>query len=108
MHPVLAKDADYGVYTDVTVENITKVVLLLVYSVVFSLISALCYTLMFILGGSTAGSDYLTIYWSQEKNKNIGGIFIIITSVSMILGISMGTYGAGALVGTNVGVNYAT
>jgi uncharacterized membrane-anchored protein YitT (DUF2179 family) len=54
--------------------------------------------LMFIIGGSTAGSDYLTIFWSQEKNKNVGSIFIIITSVSMLMGITMGTYGAGALI----------
>ncbi|GHU31947.1 hypothetical protein FACS1894166_04330 [Bacilli bacterium] len=82
---------------DVT-ENITRAFLLLVYSIIFSLVSALCYTLMFIIGGSTAGSDYLTIFWSQEKNKNVGSIFIIITSVSMLMGIAMGTYGAGALI----------
>jgi uncharacterized membrane-anchored protein YitT (DUF2179 family) len=42
--------------------NLTRAFLLLVYSVVFALISSICYALMFILGGSTAGSDYLTIY----------------------------------------------
>jgi uncharacterized membrane-anchored protein YitT (DUF2179 family) len=36
--------------------------LLLVYSIIFALISSACYALMFIVGGSTAGSDYLTIY----------------------------------------------
>jgi uncharacterized membrane-anchored protein YitT (DUF2179 family) len=68
-----------------------------VYSVVFALISSSCYALMFIIGGSTAGSDYLTIYWSQEKNKNVGTMFIIITSVSMIIGIFLGSYVAGGL-----------
>jgi uncharacterized membrane-anchored protein YitT (DUF2179 family) len=43
-------------------ENITKAMLLLVYSVIFALISSACYALMFIIGASTAGSDYLTIY----------------------------------------------
>jgi uncharacterized membrane-anchored protein YitT (DUF2179 family) len=46
----------------VTEQNINKALLLLVYSVVFALISSACYAMMFIIGGSTAGSDYLTIY----------------------------------------------
>lgn len=79
-------------------ENITKAMLLLVYSVIFALISSACYALMFIIGASTAGSDYLTIYWSQEKNKNVGTIFIIITSISMIIGIFLGSYVSGGLV----------
>ncbi|MDR0986046.1 MAG: DUF2179 domain-containing protein [Mycoplasmataceae bacterium] len=89
---------DHNIVSTVTNENITRAFLLIVYCIVFSLISGLSYAIMFSIGGSTAGSDYLTIYWSQEKNKNVGGVFAIISSVSMFLGICMGTYGAGGII----------
>jgi uncharacterized membrane-anchored protein YitT (DUF2179 family) len=53
---------------------------------------------MYIIGGSTAGSDYVTVYFSQEKNKNLGGMFIIINGTFMLAGILIGSFGAACYV----------
>jgi uncharacterized membrane-anchored protein YitT (DUF2179 family) len=53
---------------------------------------------MFILGGSTGGSDYITVYFSQIKNKSLGNMFIIINSFCLIVGVSLGSYTSGAII----------
>jgi uncharacterized membrane-anchored protein YitT (DUF2179 family) len=50
------------------------------------------------LGGSTGGSDFVTIYLSQEKNKNVGFMFIIVNAICMLVGITIGSYSAGILI----------
>lgn len=78
--------------------NITNAFLLFLYCFGYSLISSLGYALVYILGGSTGGSDFITIYLSQEKNKNVGLMFIIVNAICMIIGITIGSYGAGVLI----------
>lgn len=73
-------------------ENVTKIVLLIVYATVYALISSTIYTIVFILGGSTAGSDFVIIYWSQERNKNVGLISIFTQGTLMVVGVFLGTY----------------
>lgn len=82
----------------VTNENIANTFLLLLYCFVYAIISSLGYALVYILGGSTGGSDFVTIYLSQEKNKNVGLMFIIINLICMLIGITIGSYGAGMLI----------
>jgi uncharacterized membrane-anchored protein YitT (DUF2179 family) len=82
----------------VTGENITNAFLLLLYCFIYAIISSLGYALIYILGGSTGGSDFITIYLSQEKNKKVGLMFIIVNAICMLIGITIGSYGAGCLV----------
>jgi uncharacterized membrane-anchored protein YitT (DUF2179 family) len=81
----------------VTNENIANSFLLLLYCCVYAIISSLGYAMVYIIGGSTGGSDFVTIYFSQEKNKNVGLMFIIINAICMSIGITIGSYGAGIL-----------
>lgn len=72
--------------------------LLFVYAFIYSFFTAFAYTIMFILGGSTGGSDYITVYFSQIKNKSLGNMFIIINSFCLIVGVSLGSYTSGAII----------
>lgn len=83
-------------------DNVCKIFILLVYAVAYSLISATIYTIVFIMGGSTAGSDFIVIFWSQEKNKNVGATSIVTQGILMVVGVVFGTYCSSILVNHNV------
>lgn len=72
--------------------NATRFGLLLLYSVVFSFCTASTYSLLYITGSSSAGSDFISIFYSQEKNKPLGKIMITIALSCMLMGIFLGSY----------------
>lgn len=91
--PIYTYDnADKWVATTIITHNIAEAFLLFVYSAIYAAISGFCYTLVFILGGSTAGSDYISVYMSQTKNKEVGSFFIIFNASAMFVGILLGSY----------------
>ncbi len=83
----------------ITSKNITEFFLLIVYALVFSIFSSLFGAVMYMISGSTAGGDIITIYYSQEKHKNLGFIMIIYNSIMMILGVLFGSYLSGVVYG---------
>lgn len=87
--------------TAITNQNIVEFFLLLIYAVIFSLFSSLSAAILFMIGGSTAGGDIVTIYYSQKKHKELGTIMIIYNTVLMFLGVTCGSYFSGVAYGAS-------
>lgn len=78
--------------------NLTRIFLLCVYALVFSVLNGLCGALLFITGSSTAGSDFVSVYISQEKNKPVEKILLIINVSGLLAGITLGSYASAAII----------
>lgn len=71
---------------------------LFIYALVYGLASALCYALLYIVGSCTAGLDFVSIFYATVKHKSLGTTLIIINSISMLVGASIGSYGSAAII----------
>ena len=69
-----------------------KVISLLFYSLAFPFTSVMLYTIVYALGGSTGGSDIVSIYYLKIKLKSLGKILIIINFFCVIIGSFIGSY----------------
>ncbi|MDE6476622.1 MAG: hypothetical protein K2L48_00185 [Mycoplasmoidaceae bacterium] len=85
----------------ITSQNVTEFFLLVVYALVFSFFSSFFGSVMYMISGSTAGGDIITIYYSQEKHKNLGVIMIFYNSIMMIMGVLFGSYLSGVVYGNS-------
>jgi len=65
---------------------------LFLYAAIYGICTGLCYSLLYIVGASSAGLDFVSIYYATKKQKNLGGILVIINSSAMLLGTIIGTY----------------
>jgi uncharacterized membrane-anchored protein YitT (DUF2179 family) len=72
--------------------------LLFIYAIVYGLISSVAYAILYIIGGCSAGGDFVSIYFSSIKHKPLGGLMIIINSSLMITGSIIGSYISAGLV----------
>ena len=69
-----------------------KVISLFFYSLAFPFASVMLYTIVYALGGSTGGSDIVSIYYLKIKLKSLGKILIIINFFCVIIGSFIGSY----------------
>jgi uncharacterized membrane-anchored protein YitT (DUF2179 family) len=72
--------------------------LLFIYAIAYGFISALCYAILYIIGGCSAGGDFISIYYSSIKHKPLGGLMIIVNSSMMLIGSIIGSYISAGLV----------
>ena len=69
-----------------------KVISLFFYSLAFPFTSVMLYTIVYAIGGSTGGSDIVSIYYLKIKLKSLGKILIIINFFCVIIGSFIGSY----------------
>ncbi|MGL5640581.1 MAG: DUF2179 domain-containing protein [Mycoplasmoidaceae bacterium] len=69
-----------------------KVISLFFYSLAFPFLSVLLYTIVYAIGGSTGGSDIISIYYLKIKLKSLGQILIVINFFCVITGSFIGSY----------------
>jgi uncharacterized membrane-anchored protein YitT (DUF2179 family) len=73
-------------------------ILLIVYGIVYGIAIAFCYTLIYIVGGCTAGLDFVSIYFATKKDKNLGAMLTIFNGGAMVIGSIIGSYAAGGII----------
>jgi uncharacterized membrane-anchored protein YitT (DUF2179 family) len=66
--------------------------LLFIYAIVYGIVSSVGFGILYIIGGCSAGGDFVSIYYSSIKHKPLGGLMIIVNSVLMIIGSIIGSY----------------
>jgi uncharacterized membrane-anchored protein YitT (DUF2179 family) len=66
--------------------------LLFIYAIVYGLLSSIGYAILYIVGGCSAGGDFISIYFFSIKHKSLGSLMIIINSSMMIFGSIIGSY----------------
>jgi uncharacterized membrane-anchored protein YitT (DUF2179 family) len=64
----------------------------LLYAIAYAIIISVFYAILYIIGGSSAGSDFYTVYMSRSKGKPVGKIYMLINGSFMMLGVFMGSF----------------
>ena len=83
----------------ITSENLTKSFSLVIYALMYSFVYAFCNAGIFIIGGSSMGTESIAIYISEKKNKDVGTTLKFIQMGCLIAGILMGSYATGIIAG---------
>ena len=87
--------------TEITNENLTKSFSLLVYAITYSIIYSLCNAGIYILGGSSMGTESLAMYISEKKNKEVGSMLKVIQASCLVCGVILGSYVSGIVAGSH-------
>jgi uncharacterized membrane-anchored protein YitT (DUF2179 family) len=78
--------------------NYTSGIALIFYAGIYSLFLSLITSSLFIVGGSTAGSDFITVYYSVKTHSDVGKVYTIINGTFMITGYILGSYVSGIMI----------
>ncbi len=79
---------DYEVHTG----QGARIVSVFAYALVFSLFNGIYLAAIYILGGSSGGTDVVATYISKVKVKSIGGILTYFNIASLVIGVAVGSF----------------
>ncbi len=65
---------------------------LFIYGLVYAIVSGTTYSILYILGSSTGGTDIFGLYYSKIKNKSIGTLLTYFNATSLFLGVLLGSF----------------
>lgn len=72
--------------------NLSRSFLLVFYAILFAVVQAIVNSVLYIVGASSFGTEAISLYLSESKNKDVG-TFIRILQMSMVfMGILLGSY----------------
>lgn len=77
---------------DVVVGQGARIVSVFAYALVFSLFNGVYLAAIYILGGSSGGTDVVATYISKVKVKSIGGILTYFNLASLVIGVAIGSF----------------
>ncbi len=72
--------------------DVHKVISLFFYAIIYPFLVVWFYTIIYAVGGSTGGSDIISIYYLKRKLKSLGEILIVVNFISVILGSFLGSF----------------
>lgn len=72
--------------------NYIKSFLLILYGLVYALFAGVVFAMLYIVGGCTSGSDFVSTYLAIKKKKDIGIVFLIINILCVTLGVVLGCF----------------
>ncbi len=65
---------------------------LFIYALIASITSGIIYSMIYILGSSTGGTDIIGFYYSKIKNKSIANLLTIFNVTSLAIGVTLGSF----------------
>lgn len=65
---------------------------LFIYGFIYGLVQAICYAILFILGSSSGGLDFIVVWYAEKKYKNLGTIFTYFNILCFIISYAVGTF----------------
>lgn len=69
-----------------------KSLFLLLYGVVYGIGIASLYSVLYIIGGSSGGMDFIGFYYSVKRQKSINNVLSLVAFGSMLTGVIIGSY----------------
>ncbi|XQP55208.1 MAG: YitT family protein [Mycoplasmoidaceae bacterium] len=72
--------------------NYVKPLLLILSTVTYAFIASFVFAVLFIVGGSTAGTDIVSVYLAAEKKMNVGTFFLALNIVMITLASAIGSF----------------
>lgn len=79
-------------------DDASKAVGLLFYGLIFAVTTTLFYTIIFVVGGSTGGFDFISQWYANVKQKSLGGVLLYANTALLLLGVLIGSYIPGSLI----------
>ncbi len=86
------------VYQNILTLNIIRSFLLVVYAFTFSIITSICNAVLYIIGGSSAGTEMVALYVSEKKNKDVTIPLKFSQTICLIIGGILGSYITGIII----------
>lgn len=65
---------------------------LFIYGLIYAIISGTSYSIIYILGACTGGTDIFGFYYSKIKNKSIGTLLTYFNAGSLFIGVLLGSF----------------
>ena len=90
------------VKSDILTQNVTASFLLILYAVIYAIITAVSNAILYIIGGSSAGTELISLYLSEERNKDISSFLKFFQSTCMFTGSTLGCYVSGMLINPKI------
>lgn len=56
------------------------------------------YTIIFVVGGSTGGFDFISQWYANVKQKSLGGVLLYANTALLLLGVLIGSYIPGSMI----------
>lgn len=75
-----------------------RTVALLCYGILYAFCNSMLYTILYLMGGSSGGSDFFSEWFSRKKFKPVGSIMLYISTTLLIVGVLIGSYIPGSFV----------
>lgn len=72
--------------------NFVKPVLLILSTATYAFIASFVFAVIFIAGGSTAGTDIISVYLAGAKKKDVGSFFLALNLIMITLASAIGTF----------------
>lgn len=100
------KDSGVYILTFTTINNSDLIsqqdtvnsIFLFIYALIYAFASAFMYALLYIVGSSSAGADIISIYYATVKQKSLGKILVIVNTVCLLTGSTIGSYISAGLI----------
>ncbi|XQP55505.1 MAG: YitT family protein [Mycoplasmoidaceae bacterium] len=89
---ILPFSVPQALFVDYHPANYVKPVLLILSTVTYAFIASFVFAVLFIVGGSTAGTDFISVYLSGEKKKSVGTLFFALNFVCITVASALGTF----------------
>lgn len=72
--------------------NSNAIISMFVYGIIYGILTGFYFSILYILGGSTGGTDIPAYYTQKKKNKSIGLILTYFNLASLLIGIILGSF----------------
>lgn len=77
--------------------NYAKPFMLMLSTLTYALLTGVAFAILYIVGGSTSGTDFISVYLAKRKNRPISGIFFIVNVCCIVIGATLGTFTPAAI-----------
>ena len=67
-------------------------------AIAFGIVSAACYSVLYIIGACSCGADFISFYFSVTKQQSVNKIIVIINTTLMLIGVLTGSYIASGVI----------
>ncbi|MDC4162972.1 YitT family protein [Mycoplasma sp. T363T] len=78
--------------------EVNKILSMFLYAIIAAALSSFLYTMLFVIGASTGGMDFISQYVAKIKRKSIAGILFYTNFITLLVSVIIGSYIPSSLV----------
>ncbi|MCV3753927.1 YitT family protein [Ureaplasma zalophigenitalium] len=89
-HPLIDNRVQVLPWTDP--DQASKIPSIFVYAIIYAIFDAILISLVYIVGGTSGGTDIISFWYSKKKSKPIGNILTYFNAFTLFIGIILGSF----------------